>query len=142
VAKGIAGHGVILYRPLNAFRSKTSFMARLLSLFMILALVTSQGTAMASSLCRHGSAQAHAVALTSADARVAAVAIGEEAAASSAAKKAQQAGDSSAQWPAQLVPAEAELPAARIAEPLRLRPGRHAALASASIPPLQRPPSA
>lgn len=117
-------------------------MARLLSLFMILALVTSQGTAMASSLCRHGSAREHALALTSADARIAAVAIGEEAAASSAAKKAQQTADSSGHWPAQLLPAEAEAPPAPFAEPLRLKPELHAALAALTIPPLQKPPSA
>jgi hypothetical protein len=124
------------------FRCKTSFVARLLSLFMILALVTSQGTAMASALCRHGSAQQHAVALRSADAKIASVAIGEEAAAASAAKKAQPAPDSSGHWPAQLMPAEADVPVLRIAEPLRLRPGPQADLASATVPPLQRPPSA
>ncbi|MFL6857060.1 MAG: hypothetical protein ACJ8EB_04025 [Allosphingosinicella sp.] len=116
-------------------------MARLLSLLMIFALVTSQGTAMASALCRHGSAEGHAVALNSADAKVASVAIGEEAAAAGAAKKAQQSADGSVHWPAQLLPAEADAPPARVAERLRFHPGRHAALASASIPPLQKPPS-
>jgi guanyl-specific ribonuclease Sa len=117
-------------------------MARLLSLFMMLALVMTQGTSMASALCRHQSAQEHILARQSHDAKIAAVAIGEEEAAATASKKASQSVDSSSHWPAEILPAEAETPPLRIAEPLRLRPELHAALASATILPLLKPPSA
>lgn len=117
-------------------------MARLLSLFMMLALVTTQGTAMASALCRHQSAQEHILARQSHDAKIAAVAIGEEEAAATASKKASQSADSSSHWPAEMLPVEHEAPMLRIFEPLRLRPGVYAALASATILPLLKPPSA
>ncbi|MEA3037365.1 MAG: hypothetical protein QOH04_3167 [Sphingomonadales bacterium] len=117
-------------------------MARLLSLFMMLALVMTQGTAMASALCRHQSAQAHILARESHDARIAAVAIGEEEAAATASKKASQSADSLSHWPAEMLPAAPEAPPLRIVEPLRLRPGLDAALGSATVLPLLKPPSA
>jgi hypothetical protein len=117
-------------------------MARLLSLLMILALVMTQGTAMASALCRHQNAQAHMLARQSHDAKIAAVAFGEEEAAATASKKASPSADSSSHWPAEMLPLEPEAPMLRIFEPLRLRPGVYAALASATILPLLKPPSA
>jgi hypothetical protein len=117
-------------------------MARLLSLFMMLALVMTQGTAMASAVCRHQGVQEHILARESHDARVAAVALGEEEAADTASKKASQSADSPSHWPAELLPAEPEAAPLRIVEPLRLRPALHAALASATILPLLKPPSA
>jgi len=117
-------------------------MTRLLSLLMILALVITQGTSMAQAVCRHASAQEHAQARESGDARIAAVSIQEDAAAAAAAKKASQAPDSSGHWPAELLPPLAAAAPVRVAEPLRLRPGAFAPLASASIPPLLQPPSA
>ncbi|MEA3061602.1 MAG: hypothetical protein QOJ94_1383 [Sphingomonadales bacterium] len=117
-------------------------MTRLLSLLMIVALVTTQGTAMASALCRHPSAQAHILARQSHDARIAAIALGEEEAAATASKKASQSADSPSHWPAELLPATPETPPRRMVEPVRLRPGLHTALASATILPLLKPPSA
>ena len=117
-------------------------MTRLLRLFMIFALVVTQGSAMAQAVCRHESAKAHMLARESSDARVAAVSLREEAAAAASSKKAAQSADASAHWPAQMLPAEADAPPPRAIEPVRLRPAPAATLASTTIPPLLKPPSA
>jgi hypothetical protein len=59
----------------------------LFTLFMLTALVWTQGTSLATSICRHGSLQAHVAALQSHDTRKAAVAYAEETADAAAAKK-------------------------------------------------------
>jgi hypothetical protein len=117
-------------------------MARLLSLFMIFALVATQGTAMASALCRHRNAEAHILARESRDAAVATVALGEEAAAATASKKASQSADTSSHWPAEFLPADVEAPRPRVAERPTFRPAPEATLPSTTPLPLLRPPSA
>lgn len=62
-------------------------MRPLFSLLILAALVLAQGTSLASSICRHGSLQAHMAARQSHDARAVAVAFAEEAAADTASKK-------------------------------------------------------
>jgi len=117
-------------------------MAPLLRLLMILSLVMSQGTSMAQAVCRHANAQEHALARESGDAKIAAVSIREDAAATAASKKASQSPNGSSHWPAELLPPVAAVPAFRAAEPIRLRPGTADLLASTNVPPLLKPPSA
>jgi hypothetical protein len=116
-------------------------MARLLTFLMILALVMTQGTAMAAALCRHQNAQEHVLARQSKDAETAAVSIREDAASAAAAKKASQSADAGS-WPAELLPAELQAVPAPALERLRLRPAEQAALPSATVLPLLKPPSA
>lgn len=116
-------------------------MARLLSLFVIFALVFGQGTAMASSLCRHESAAAHILAKQSRDRRVAAVSLGEEAAAAAESKKGPQPGNGGDHWPAELLPPESCAGPCLLERPALPRPAAHRALAGTSIPPLLKPPS-
>ena len=116
--------------------------ARLLRLFMIVALVGTQGTVMAQAVCRHQNAHEHMLALASLDAKVASVSIREDAAAATAAKKASQSADASSHWPAEMLPAEPKAPQLPLLERARLRPGGQSALSSASILPLLKPPSA
>jgi hypothetical protein len=118
------------------------FMARLLRLFLILALVTTQGTAMAQAVCRHQNAHEHMLARASLDAKVASVSIREDAAAATAAKKGSQFADASSHWPAEMLPTKVEPQPLPSSEPSRLRPARQSALSSASVLPLLKPPSA
>jgi hypothetical protein len=117
-------------------------MARLLTLLMILAVVTTQGMAMASALCRHDSAQEHVLARQSTDARIASISIGEESAARSLDDKASGSADSSAAWPAKMLPADSAAQPLRIAERSPLRPSRQHSLPSLSVLPLLEPPAA
>jgi hypothetical protein len=76
--------------PLIAIRSRDVISCRvksLFTLFMLAALVCAQGTSLATSICRHGSLQAHVAALQSHDTRKAAVAYAEDTADAAAAKK-------------------------------------------------------
>jgi hypothetical protein len=132
----LAGRGAFTYW------SKIWAMARLLTFFMILALVMTQGSSMAAAVCRHQSLQEHIAARESHDRKAAAVSLAEEEAAAVASKKASQSDDPSSHWPAELLPAETKGAQPRAVEPLRLRPAGHAALPSESISPLLRPPSA
>jgi hypothetical protein len=117
-------------------------MARLLTFLMILAMVFGQGSAMANAVCRHQNLREHVLARQSHDASVAAVSQREDAAADAASKKGSRTGDTSSQWPAQLLPPAMETARAPRAERTRLRPARHAPLPSAVIRPLLEPPSA
>jgi hypothetical protein len=117
-------------------------MARLLRLFLILALVGTQGTVMAQAVCRHQNAHEHRLARASLDLKVAAVSIREEAAAATAAKKGSQSQDASSHWPSEMLPAQAEVPLLPVPERTWLRPAAQSALSSPSILPLLKPPSA
>jgi hypothetical protein len=117
-------------------------MARLLSLFMIFALVATQGSSVAAAACRHENAHEHALARVSADRAVAAVSLREDAAAAAAAKKASHSDNGAGHWPAQLLPGKAEQPPLRTLERAKLRPLPQRALSSTAIAPLLEPPSA
>lgn len=117
-------------------------MARLLTFFMILALVTTQGSSMAAAVCRHQNAQEHSLARQSRDPKVASVSLREDAAAAASTKKTTPSGDSSGHWPAQLLPSRIEAPALPAGERLPPPPSVEAALPSATILPLLEPPSA
>jgi hypothetical protein len=116
-------------------------MARLLTLFMILALVTTQGASMAAALCRHDNVQAHIAARQNQDPKIASVSTREEAAASEAAKST-NFGDSSNLWPAKMLPADGAPAPLRLVERLRMRPVHQSALSSVTVIPLLEPPSA
>jgi hypothetical protein len=115
-------------------------MSRLLTLMMIAILVIAHGSSVAASVCRHQSSAEHAAALRSRDARIAAVALGEEAAGKVASKKGQTVNTVS--WP------PVTLPAPDLPVPLRLTMPVERRLADSSIPPgasirpLLEPPAA
>jgi hypothetical protein len=117
-------------------------MARLLRLFLIMALVATQGTVMAQAVCRHQNAHEHMLARSSLDLKIASVSIREEAAEATAAKKAAQSQDASSHWPSEMLPGEAEMPRLPVLERTWLRPAAQSSLSSASIPPLLEPPPA
>jgi hypothetical protein len=117
-------------------------MARFLALFMILALLIGQGSSVAAAICHHQNAAEHIAARQSSDARIAAVSLGEEAAAAVASKKGSQSAGASVHWPAEMLPATAADAPFRAIEPIRFRPAVHAPLKSASVRPLLEPPSA
>ncbi len=117
-------------------------MARLLTLFMIFALVMTQGLSMAAALCRQENVQEHILARQNSDPKIAAVSLKEEAAASAATKKAPGSTDPSSLWPAKMLPADGVPAPLRFAEHLPLRPVHQAALPSVPVPPLLKPPSA
>jgi hypothetical protein len=76
----------------------------LFTLFVLVALVLGQGTALATSVCRHASAQAHVAARQSADSGKAAGAFAEETAAAAASKKGSTSNTSSGPALAVLLP--------------------------------------
>jgi len=79
----------------------------LFTLFVLTALVWTQGTSLATSICRHGSLQAHIAARQSHDTRKAAVAYAEETADSAAGKKGSVADSSPGPLLIALLPASA-----------------------------------
>ncbi len=117
-------------------------MTRFLTLFMILALLIGQGSSVAAAICHHQNAAEHVAARQSDDARIAAVSLGEEAAAAVASKKGSQSAGASIHWPAEMLPATANAAPFRRLEPIRFQPARHAPLKSATLRPLLEPPSA
>ena len=76
----------------------------LFTLLMLVALVLTQGTSLAASICRHASAEAHHAALHSADSRKAAAAFAEDTADAAASKKGSPSNSSSAPALAALLP--------------------------------------
>jgi hypothetical protein len=117
-------------------------MARLLKLLMIITLVVANGSAAAGAICRHRDARAHAIARQSHDAKVAAVALTEEAAAAAASKKGALGSNASLSLPAYTLPCAALIPAPRAVEPMRRPQAESAPLSSRSIRPLLEPPVA
>jgi hypothetical protein len=117
-------------------------MARLVTLLMMIALVVANGSAAAGAMCLHRDARAHAMARQSQDAKVAAGALTEEAAAAVASKKGALGGSASLSLPAYIVPAAALAPAPHAVEPMRRPQVEPTPLASRSIRPLLEPPVA
>lgn len=85
-------------------------MTRLTSLLLMIALVITNGPAIASALCRHADAAAHAAALQSDDHGVAASAVEEDRAAAAASKKGMLADAASVQLAGFVTPSEPVLP--------------------------------
>jgi hypothetical protein len=117
-------------------------MARLLTLFMILCLVVTQGSSMAAAVCRHQSVREHVLARQSGNRQVAAVSLREEAAAAVASKKASPSADALGHVQAELLPSAIEAAPPSRSKTVPPRPARQAALASTTIIPLLKPPSA
>jgi hypothetical protein len=117
-------------------------MTRLVTLLMIIALVVANGSAVAGAVCRHRDAREHAIARQSQDAKVAAVALSEEAAAAVASKKGALGSNASLSLPAYVLPAAALSPVPHAVEPMRGPQAEPAPLSSRSIRPLLEPPAA
>jgi len=117
-------------------------MARLLTLLMIITLVVANGSAVAGAVCVHRDAREHAIARQSQDAKIAAVALTEEAAAGVASKDGALGSSASLSLPAYIVPEAALAPAPGAVEPLRSPQMDSAPLPSRSIRPLLEPPVA
>jgi hypothetical protein len=117
-------------------------MARLLTLLLMITLVVANGSAAAEAMCRHRDARAHAMARQSQDAKVAAVALTEEAAAAAASKKGALGSNVSLSLPSCILPCAALAFAPRAAEPMRRPQLESAPLTSRSIRPLLEPPAA
>ena len=115
-------------------------MPRLLTFLIICALFLGQGFSAGAAMCVHRSADAHAQALESGDATVAAVAQNEDEAASLMAKKAASSGAAGLNWVAHLAAPPVLVPPLSGAE----RVGRSFAdappLKGVSTAPLLRPP--
>jgi hypothetical protein len=117
-------------------------MTRLVTFLMMIALVVANGSAAAGAVCRHRDARAHAVARQSQDAKVAAVALTEEAAADVASKKGALGSNASVSLPSCILPCAALAPAPHAAEPMRRLQLESTPLPSRSIRPLLEPPVA
>ncbi len=114
----------------------------LLTLLMIFALSITNGVAVASAICEHEDARAHALARASADAGVAAVAIGEEKAAEAASSKASLADASGNLLAGYMLPPEPVLQPSPRLDPAS-RPMSHPAeLDGRSLRPMLEPPLA
>jgi hypothetical protein len=117
-------------------------MARLITLLMMITLVVANGSAAAGAVCRHRDARAHAIARQSQDAKVAAVALTEEAAADVASKKGALGSNASPSLPAYILPCAALAPAPHAVEPMPRPQLESTPLPSRSIRPLLEPPVA
>src|ERR1044072_4584174 len=109
---------------------------------MIITLVVANGSAVAGAVCRHRDAREHAIARQSQDAKVAAVALTEEAAAAVASKKGALGGNAALSLPAYVLPAAALSPVPQAVEPLRGPQAEPAPLWRRSVRPLLEPPGA
>ncbi len=133
-----------LTQRLHARQAECYFITvgKLLSLLMMLALVFTNGAAVATAMCEHVDAQAHAYALQSTDAGIAATALNEEAAAAATAKKANLADAAAVQLAGYLLPSDPALPSPRSLDPAKAAEAEPGKLASLSISPLLEPPLA
>ena len=117
-------------------------MRNLLTLVLLVILVMTEGSSLAQQVCRHASAEAHAIARNSHDRKTAAAAMAEETAAAAAAKKTALFDAESFAWAADLLPPLALVPPDRAAKPIRERPANAPAPPGRSVRPLLQPPSA
>lgn len=136
----IADHGSTL--RVDCKRCYYIPMRRPLTLFMVFILVIANSAAVAGAICRHASVADHVAARKSEDARIAGVALSEEAADSVASKKGALAGAGAVAWVADLSPGpQLTVPAvvtrAVDAEMALARP-----LIGRSLAPLLEPPAA
>lgn len=117
-------------------------MTRLLTLLLMFALAFTNGPAVASAICDHKDARAHAAALQSADAAIFIAAHGEEAAAKATSEKAALGDAATALMAGYILPPEAGAfsvpPREPAGRPLRDKP----ILDGVSVPPLLEPPLA
>jgi hypothetical protein len=109
---------------------------------MIITLVVANGSAIAGAVCHHRDAREHAIARHSQDAKIAAVALTEEAAAAVASKNGTLGSNATLSLPAYILPEAALAAAPRAVEPIRARQLEPAPLSSRSIRPLLEPPVA
>jgi hypothetical protein len=117
-------------------------MTRLVTFLMMITLVVANGSAAAGAVCRHRDARAHAIARQSQDAKVAAVALTEEAAADVASKNGALGSSASLSLPACVLPCAALTLAPPAVEPMRRLQLESTPLPSRSIRPLLEPPVA
>ena len=117
-------------------------MAPLMKLLMIVTLVLANGSAAAGAICHHRDARDHANARVSQNAKVAAVALTEEAAAAAASKNGALGSNASLSLPAYILPGASHAPAPDAAEPIRKWQMESTPLPSRSIRPLLEPPVA
>ena len=115
---------------------------RLLTAFLLVVLVMTESSALAQQVCRHASAEAHAIARNSHDRKTAAAAIAEETAAAAAAKRAALLDAGSFAWAADMLPPLALAPPSQVAEPIRRSLADASAPPGRSVRPLLQPPSA
>jgi hypothetical protein len=117
-------------------------MRSLFTLFVLIALVVGQGTALATSVCRHASVQAHVAARQSADSGKAAVAYAEESADAAASKKGSTSNTSSAPALAAMLPPSPSAEATFPRERMLLRAADRPPLIGLSLRPPLPPPLA
>jgi hypothetical protein len=117
-------------------------MTRLVTFLMMLTLVVANGSAAAGAMCRHGDARGHAMARQSQDAKIAATALTEEAAAAVASKNGALGSSASVSLPCYILPCAALAFAPHAVEPMRRPQLASTPLSSRSIPPLLEPPVA
>jgi hypothetical protein len=111
-------------------------------LFVLFALVVGQGTALATSVCRHASVAAHVAARQSADSGKAAFAFAEETADAAASKKGSTSNTSAGPALAALLPPSAPAVATFPREPVLLRAADRPPLVGLSLRPPLPPPLA
>ena len=116
-------------------------MSRFLTLMMIVILVIAHGSSVAAAVCRHQSRGEHVAALQSDDAKVSAVAFGEEAAGKVASRKGSPSDSASVAWPSGLLSASGLAVPLRLSGPADRHPAEDPVLAGASILPLLEPPA-
>jgi hypothetical protein len=117
-------------------------MSRLLTLVMIFVVVFAHGSSISAAICRHHSLADHAAARHSSDARVAGIAMREEAAASVTSKKGVTADAGSVSWPTDMLPAFQLVTPFPGTDPLERYPAKAAVLLGSSVRPLLQPPAA
>jgi hypothetical protein len=117
-------------------------MARLLKLLIIVTLVVANGSAAAGAICHHRDARDHENARLSQNAKVAAVALTEEAAASAASKNGALGSSASLTLPVYILADAAIPPAPEAVEPMLGAQRAPPPLPGRSIPPLLEPPAA
>lgn len=116
--------------------------ARLLSLLMMLGLVLTDSAGTAAALCQHESAEAHATALQSTQADIAAEAVVEEAAAAAASKEGALADAGGLQLGGYVLPSDPALPTPASLAAVHGRAADAAKRASRAVSPLLEPPLA
>lgn len=117
-------------------------MIRLVTFLMMITLVVANASAAVGAMCHHRDARAHAIARQSQDAKVAAVALTEEAAAAVASKKGAIGSSASLSLPAYILPEAALAPVSPAAEPMKRPQAESTSPSSRSIRPLLEPPVA
>jgi len=116
--------------------------SRVLTALLLVILVMTEGSSLAQQVCRHASAEAHAIARNSRDRSTAAAALAEESAAAAAAKKTALFDAESFAWAADMLPPVGLAPPTQVAEPIRQLLADAPAPPGRSVPPLLQPPLA